>query len=170
MASLDGTSTSPECSPDQQASRSSVKHATILKQPKNEKFENEAKPVKYVVRGPHKKPFDVTFSELTALTGTKHDGDKPVMAYLPPYAITQMAEVMTFGAKKYGGFNYLGGLSYIRLLSACLRHVFSYLGGVDRDPETGLSHIAHAMCCLGMLLEMTQHHPELDDRFKGAKK
>ncbi len=97
--------------------------------------------------------------------GTKYDGDKPIMAYLPPYAIGQMAQVMTFGAKKYGGFNYLGGISYTRLISAGLRHTFSYLRGENLDPESGLPHWAHALACFAMLGEMTHVHPELDDRF-----
>lgn len=101
--------------------------------------------------------------------GTKFDGDKAVMAYLPPHAIEAMAQVMTFGAKKYGGFNYLSGISYTRLISAGLRHTFAYLRGEDNDPESGLPHWAHALACFAMLGEMTRVRPDLDDRYKYAK-
>ncbi len=102
-------------------------------------------------------------------SGTKYDDNKPMMAYLPANAITQVAMVMTFGAKKYGGYNYLGGISYIRLISAGLRHTFAILRGQDLDNESGLPHWAHAAACFLMLGEMTYARPELDDRYKGYK-
>lgn len=101
------------------------------------------------------------------MTGTKHDSGKPMLALCPPAAIELMGQAMTYGASKYGQFNYLGGISSIRLLSAALRHIFAYLKGEDLDPESGISHIGHALACLGMLGEMTRLKPELDDRFKG---
>lgn len=77
-----------------------------------------------------------------------------------------MAQVMTYGKTKYGSHNWRGGLAWSRLLAAILRHVFAYLGGESKDPETGLSHLAHAACGIMMLLEYEETHPELDDRFK----
>lgn len=125
----------------------------------------------YSVVGPKEVPFKVESEEpVKTEAGTKHDSGKPEMAYLPSYALEQVALVMGYGAKKYGGHNYLGGIAYLRLISAGLRHTFSYLRGIDLDHESGLPHWAHAAACLLMLGEMTQHHPELDDRFKGAKK
>ena len=38
--------------------------------------------------------------------------------------------------------------------------------GEDKDPESGLSHLAHAACCIMFLLEFEKTHPELDDRYK----
>jgi len=89
-----------------------------------------------------------------------------MLALCPPSGIELLGQAMTYGAKKYGQHNYLGGIAYTRLLSACLRHVFSYVKGEDNDLESGLSHIGHALACLSMLAEMTRIHPELDDRFK----
>lgn len=99
--------------------------------------------------------------------GKKFDQGKPALAYLPVRALEQVGAVMTFGAKKYGGFNYLGGLSYTRLLSAAMRHIFSFLQGKDLDEESGLPHWAHAAACLLMLGEMTFIKPAEDDRWKG---
>jgi len=42
--------------------------------------------------------------------------------------------------------------------------------GEDKDPESGLSHLAHSLCCLMFLLEFEKTHPELDDRYKVTKK
>jgi hypothetical protein len=98
--------------------------------------------------------------------GTKHDQGKPELALIPAHAIESVGAVMSFGAKKYGNHNYLGGISYTRLLSACLRHTFAYIRGADLDAESGLPHWAHAAACLLMLGEMTKVKPDMDDRFK----
>jgi hypothetical protein len=76
---------------------------------------------------------------------------------------------MSFGAKKYSRDNWRGGFSWTRPLAASLRHIFSYIGGEDKDPETGISHLAHAVCCLFFVLEFEETHKELDDRYKGGK-
>lgn len=99
-------------------------------------------------------------------TGIKHDNEKPDMSLLSAVAITKIAEVMTFGKKKYSAHNWRGGFFYSRLLSATLRHVFAYIGGETIDPESGMSHLAHAACCLCMLLEFETTRPDLDDRYK----
>lgn len=74
--------------------------------------------------------------------------------------------VLTFGAKKYASHNWRKGLHQSRLLGAALRHVVAYLGGEDRDPESHLSHLYHASCCLMFASELLETHPELDDRWK----
>ncbi len=88
------------------------------------------------------------------------------MSLISSVAIFKVAQVMTFGKKKYSANNWRGGIAYSRLLAAALRHTFSYLGGESKDPETGISHLAHACCCLFMVLEFEDTKPELDDRFK----
>lgn len=96
----------------------------------------------------------------------KYDSEKPRMDLLSPIAIKQLAKVLTFGANKYNGHNWRKGLCWSRLLGATLRHLFSFLGGQDRDPESGLSHMAHVMCNAMFLLEMEETHKDLDDRYK----
>jgi len=102
----------------------------------------------------------------TPSEGIKHDGEKPDMSLLSSIALFEVAKVMTHGKSKYGANNWRGGLKFTRLLAASLRHTFSYLGGESKDPETGLSHAAHAICGLMMLLEFEKTRPELDDRYK----
>lgn len=99
------------------------------------------------------------------VVGVKHDQEKPDMSLLSAIAITRIAEVMSYGKKKYSAHNWRGGLAFSRLLGACLRHVFAYVGGESIDPESGLSHLAHASCCLMMLLEFETTRPDLDDRY-----
>jgi len=99
-------------------------------------------------------------------SGVKHDQEKPDMSLLSGIAMTKIAEVMSFGKKKYSAHNWRGGFAWGRPLAASLRHIFAYISGEDKDPETGLSHLAHASCCLMFLLEFEETHKELDDRYK----
>jgi hypothetical protein len=108
----------------------------------------------------------LTFHKLPEPGGVKHDGDKVRMELLDPYALEQLAAVLTFGAKKYAAHNWRLGIRNGRLIAALLRHVFAYLRGENHDPETGLSHIAHAMCCCMFILGL-EHRVDLDDRYKG---
>ena len=54
----------------------------------------------------------------------------------------------------------------MRLIAAALRHVNAYNGGEDCDPESGVSHIAHAACNLLMLIESKNLGLGTDDRWK----
>ena len=102
----------------------------------------------------------------TENTGVKHDQGKPRMDLLSGLALEEVAKVLTFGAVKYGEHNWRGGIVFSRLIAAAMRHLFAYARGESKDPETGLSHIAHAMCCLMFLLEFAVTKPHLDDRYK----
>lgn len=97
--------------------------------------------------------------------GVKHDQEKPDMDLLSPYAIEKIAQVMTFGKKKYGANNWRNGIVYSRLLAAVHRHLNAYRKGETFDPETGLSHISHALCGLMMISEFEETRPDLDDRY-----
>ncbi len=103
---------------------------------------------------------------MTTPTGIKHDQDKADMSLLSSVAILKISQVMTYGKKKYSSHNWRGGFIWSRPLSAALRHLFAFIGGEDKDPETGLSHLAHCACCLMFLLEFEDTHKELDDRYK----
>ena len=69
------------------------------------------------------------------------------MNLLPPKAIVEVAKVLTFGAQKYGPENWkeLEDLQN-RYTAGALRHIFAHMDGEKLDPETGLSHMAHALC------------------------
>lgn len=100
--------------------------------------------------------------------GTKHDDGKVPLALLPFDGLTEVGKVLQFGAKKYAPDNWRGGFTWRRLISATLRHVFAFAKGEDVDPETGISHLAHAICCLLFLLEHQLHKLGTDDRYRKA--
>jgi hypothetical protein len=93
----------------------------------------------------------------------KDDGAKPRMDLIAWDAVRVVAEVMTFGATKYAARNYYG-LEQSRIFAAMQRHVTAWWLGEDDDPETGLPHLAHAMSCTMMLLEMQLQELGNDDR------
>lgn len=102
--------------------------------------------------------------------GRKADQDKIPMELLPTPALEEIARVLAFGAQKYDRWNWRGGIAYSRVIGAALRHIFSWLNGEDKDPETGLSHLAHAGCCILFLLTYEKERPEWDDRYKTEKR
>ena len=107
-----------------------------------------------------------TFAPLAAVGGTKHDSGKPPMSLLDRKWLVGVAEVLGFGAQKYAAHNWRSGFKYSRLSDAALRHLTAFIDGEDLDPESGLSHLHHASCCLMFLSNMSVTHPELDDRWK----
>lgn len=102
-------------------------------------------------------------------SATKHDQEKIPLELLSPVALNMIGEVMAFGAKKYAAHNWRKGMVWSRLLGAALRHILAYMGGEDKDPESGLSHIAHAGCCIMFLLEYIAKGLGQDDRYKYNK-
>lgn len=99
-------------------------------------------------------------------SGVKHDSGKPPLDLLPTKGLIEIAKVMGEGKKKYGAQNWRNGMAWSRLVGAILRHVTAFNDGEDKDPETGLSHLAHAGCGILFLLEYISTHPTLDDRYK----
>lgn len=94
---------------------------------------------------------DINIGPITQLVpATKHDEGKADWSLVPFESLEGMVKVLEFGAKKYSGWNWTadGGFSYTRVLRSCLRHLFAWSRGEDLDPESGLSHIHHAMCNL----------------------
>jgi hypothetical protein len=98
--------------------------------------------------------------------GTKHDSGKPRTDLLPPDALLEVSKVFTFGGNKYGDYNWCKGFKWSRLLGAALRHLFAFMRGEDKDPESNHSHLAHAACCVLMLISHEQRKLGEDDRWK----
>lgn len=96
----------------------------------------------------------------------KFDDGKLPLHLLSTEAMNQTAAVLQFGADKYAAHNWRKGFVWSRPLAAAMRHITAFNAGEDKDPESGLSHLAHAACCIMFLLEFEKTHKELDDRYK----
>ena len=89
----------------------------------------------------------------TTVAGVKYDNDKPQWSLLPFKALTEVVEVLTYGAKKYAPDNWKKvPNAKQRYIDASFRHLTAYVGGEKLDSETGKSHLAHALCCILYLL------------------
>lgn len=103
----------------------------------------------------------------------KFDTDKPNMALIPSEVLFDIATVFGFGAKKYGINNWRKDghcTDFSRTYSSIQRHLAAWNMGEDTDPESGMSHLAHATTQLMILMVHQMEHPESDDRYnKGDK-
>jgi hypothetical protein len=100
------------------------------------------------------------------LEGRKDDNDKARYDLTPPEVEKAIATVLTFGAKKYGERNWEKGMKWGRPYAALRRHMTSWWGGEANDPETGMSHLHHAACCIAFLVAYEERGIGEDDRAK----
>jgi hypothetical protein len=87
--------------------------------------------------------------------GKKFDDDKLRWDLLPLKPIEDVVKVLTFGAKKYGPENWRKVEDGVdRYYAACMRHIVAHKMGEKNDPESNLSHLAHAICNLIFMQEL----------------
>ena len=98
--------------------------------------------------------------------GKKHDSGKLRFDLIPTQAEEALASVLTFGADKYEDRNWEKGLKWSRVYGAARRHMNEYWKGNDADPESGMPHLWHALCCLAFLVTYAQTRKDFDDRPK----
>jgi len=101
----------------------------------------------------------------------KFDGKKPPIHLIPPECIIAIAEVLEMGMAKYGENNWRKDLQHTtwsRTYSSIMRHMLAWFMGEDKDPESGLSHLAHAMTQLMILFIQQKFAPKMDDRWKNG--
>jgi hypothetical protein len=98
--------------------------------------------------------------------GRKFDDNKPRYHLMPLQAEQEVVNVLTYGAIKYDEYNWqkVTPLNE-RYYSAARRHMQAFMGGEKRDYESGLHHLAHAVCCLLFMLENDLQH-ELPETLK----
>lgn len=96
----------------------------------------------------------------------KFDQGKTDISLVSPILTNGLATVMSFGAGKYGRYNYLsGGMKVTRLVSALQRHLLAFLGKEDIDPESGQHHLFHVAANVQMLVDGIHLNNLDDDRF-----
>lgn len=91
--------------------------------------------------------------------GRKFDAGKLDYTLVPWDGLEEVVKVLEFGARKYARDNWQhveGG--DVRYLAAAFRHLIAYNQGEKVDQETGISHLAHAGCCLLFLLSLEKRN------------
>jgi len=84
----------------------------------------------------------------------KFDGDKLRPDLVPISSINALAEVLTFGARKYKPNNWRNNKDLSRYEAAMWRHWLKYLEGEVHDQESGMPHLWHAMTNMAFLIEL----------------
>jgi len=88
-----------------------------------------------------------------SVIGQKNDDDKPDWSLMPAGIIRQLVKVLTFGANKYAINNWKHVKdAENRYYAAAIRHIEEWREGRLNDDESGLHHLAHAICCLIFLI------------------
>lgn len=107
----------------------------------------------------------VTTERRTVSATGGEKGDKLARFDLIPVGpLWQLAEHYGRGARKYADNNWRQGYPWHLNYAAALRHLASFWGGEDLDPETGSPHvIAAAWHCLA-LAQFMMDQREYDDR------
>jgi hypothetical protein len=107
---------------------------------------------------------DVTSDERGS--GARYNDEKPALDLIPLCTLEDEARVWDHGRAKYSAYNWMKGMAWSVPLGCALRHIAAWQRGEDLDPESGLPHLAHAMCNLRMLTLYASTYPEGDDRPK----
>ena len=90
---------------------------------------------------------------------------KPDLSLVPPAGLLYEAQGMMDGARKYGPYNWRENPVQLRVyVAAAMRHLMQYLDGEDFDPVSGVHHLGHARCCLGILADARETGNLQDDR------
>jgi hypothetical protein len=82
--------------------------------------------------------------------GKKYDTDKTRFDLVDPAFEEALAEVLTYGAGKYGPNNWRG-VEPDRYYAALRRHLCAWRKGKKTDKESGLGHLAHCIANLMFL-------------------
>lgn len=97
-------------------------------------------------------------------SGARYNDGKPDLSLIPICTLEDEARVWEYGKRKYAAWNWAKGMDWSIPFACAMRHLAAWQRGEDRDIESGLPHLAHAMCNLRMLTLYSRTFPQGDDR------
>lgn len=103
-------------------------------------------------------------------SGARFNSGKPDYSLIPFYTLADEAQVWMYGQKKYTAWNWTRGMPWSVPFACMMRHMAAWQAGEECDQESGLPHLAHAMCNLRMLTLYAKTYVEGDDRPKDISK
>lgn len=93
----------------------------------------------------------------------KFDDDKVRYDLIPPEWETALAEVLTYGAKKYKPNNWRNG-EIDRYIGAIMRHWNAYRKGEFDDPVTTMPHLWHMFTNVGFLITLENEIENMNNK------
>ena len=97
-------------------------------------------------------------------SGARYNAGKPDFSLIPLMTLEDEARVWAYGKEKYAAWNWAKGMNWDIPFACAMRHLAAWQRGEELDPESGLPHLAHAMCNLRMLTLYSVNYPEGDTR------
>jgi hypothetical protein len=92
---------------------------------------------------------------------------KTRISLVPPASIIYQADAMEDGAFKYGPYNWrekkVGASIYYE---ACFRHLMAWYDGEEFAEDSKKHHLAHAIACIGIIIDAKETGNLIDDRPK----
>jgi hypothetical protein len=90
---------------------------------------------------------------------------KPSISKAPASAVLYMALAFMDGARKYGPFNWRKKAVPASIyIDACKRHLDAWYDGEEYAEDSKLPHLAHALACIGIIVDAKECGVLLDDR------
>jgi hypothetical protein len=96
----------------------------------------------------------------------KYDAGKMRLDLVPASGVMAAADVFGYGAQKYYANSWRSGemVTWSRTYGSIQRHLLSFWSGENIDPESGKSHLSHAITQLMILIEHQNINKKGDDR------
>lgn len=90
---------------------------------------------------------------------------KPPIHLVPPASLIYQALGMDDGATKYGPYNWRDNKVIATIyVSACMRHLLQWLDGEELAKDSKKPHLAHAISCIGIIIDALETGNLIDDR------
>lgn len=103
----------------------------------------------------------------------------PNLSVIPSAAVIHMGAAMRYGAyeaarvdgsKGYGPYNWRDQPIEAGIyIDAAIRHLMQYQDGEECAPDSGVSHLGHAMASIGILIDAIENGTMIDTRPKVNK-
>lgn len=111
---------------------------------------------------------EVVEVETESKSFTKFDKGKLQWSLMPFRELEDTVKILQLGAKKYSIGNWQKCDNLDRYKDALMRHVIAYMKGEKNDKESGLSHLAHAVCNCLFLEWFDNEEKKKDDEYTKA--
>jgi len=98
--------------------------------------------------------------------GLRYNQNKPKLSYCNFGLSVTIGEARVWerGAEKYAPGNWTKGMPILECIDSLQRHIDAFQNGENLDPESGLPHVDHIVCCAKILSNSFHERPDFDDR------
>ena len=107
-------------------------------------------------------------AQSVAEPAVRYDADKMPFADFDTFFdegfAAEIGAALRYGSAKYGKDNWKKGMSWHRCLNSCRRHLLAFWKGEKTDRESGIHHLALAVCSIMFLFAYERDNIGKDTR------